>query len=78
MIWCSETGKVKYCNFLVYGRGQQWHWLRWHSSISHKDRSWSALIGGGSIEPAALQGYMADLNLLLLSQERNWSTAEHW
>ena len=36
----------------------------------------NALIGGGSIEPAALQECMADLNLLLLSQERNWSTPE--
>jgi len=26
----------------------------------------SALIGGGSIEPAALQGCMADLDLLLI------------
>jgi hypothetical protein len=32
----------------------------------------SALIGGGNTEPAAaLNGCMADLNLLLLSQERN-------
>jgi len=78
LISCSEIGKVKWCDILKYCRGQQWHWLRWHSSISYKDRSWSASIGDGIIDPAALQWCMADLNLLLLSQERNWSTPEHW